>query len=113
MQTTEDAHQLLEAERAARAKAERTLQMKDELLLHVSHELRTPLSAVLGWSQLLRRETSGATLSEGLQAIEQNARAQLRIIDELLDAGRMMTGKVPLNLRPLRLASVVAVLAIG
>src|SRR5271165_6104498 len=88
-----DARQLLESERSARVKAEQTIQMKDELLMFVSHELRTPLSALVGWSQLLKQDGSGETLSEGLDAIERNARAQLQIVEHLLDAGQMMTGK--------------------
>ena len=87
--------------------AERASRLKDELLLTVSHELRTPLTAVLGWSQLLRETATGQTLAEGLEAIERNAQAQRQLIDDLLDTGRIMTGRVRLDSRPLHLATVI------
>ncbi|HUO09689.1 MAG TPA: HAMP domain-containing sensor histidine kinase [Phycisphaerae bacterium] len=102
-----EARQELEAERSARVRAEKTIQMKDELLMFVSHELRTPLSAVVGWSQLMKRDRSSETLAEGLEVIERSARAQLQIVEQLLDAGQMMTGKLRLELRPVQLASVI------
>lgn len=105
--TISELRQRLEAERVARADAEQASRLKDEFLLLVSHELRNPLTAVLGWSQLLRHEATGEWFVEGLQAIEHNAHAQRRIIDDLLDAGRMMTGKIPMNLQPAHLGSIV------
>jgi signal transduction histidine kinase len=105
--TVNELRQLLDAERAARAQVERESRLKDEVLLLVSHELRTPLSAVLGWSQLLQHQELHAHVTEGLQAIEHNARAQIRIIDDLLDAGRLMSGNISLDLHPVAIASVL------
>ncbi|VXB11363.1 ATP-binding protein [Massilia sp. 9I] len=91
---------LLENERAARAEAERSSQMKDEFLATLSHELRTPLSAILGWSQVLRRGSrDGADLQRGLQTIERNARAQAQLIEDLLDMSRITSGKVLLDMQ--------------
>ncbi len=96
----EERKALLDSERCARAEAERTNQMKDEFLATLSHELRTPLSAILGWAQVLRRGTRDqADLHRGLQSIERNARAQAQLIEDLLDMGRITSGKVLLEMQ--------------
>jgi PAS domain S-box-containing protein len=93
---------LLESERSARAEAERMSDMKDEFLATLSHELRTPLSAILGWSQILRRGIkSEADLHKGLDTIERNARVQAQLIEDLLDMSRITSGKVRLDVQPL------------
>jgi PAS domain S-box-containing protein len=100
--------ELLEAERAARAGAERASLLKDEFLATLSHELRTPLSAILGWSQIVLQDNDDpAVVAEGLEVIERNARAQSRIIEELLDMSRIISGKVRLDLQPIDLSSIV------
>jgi PAS domain S-box-containing protein len=98
---------MLEVERAARAEAERAGRMKDEFLATLSHELRTPLNAILGWSQLLRRDSQGEDLSQGLEAIERNARAQTQIIGDLLDMSRIISGKLRLEMRRINLMQVM------
>jgi len=72
----------LTAERAARAAAERACREKDQLLAALSHDLRTPVTAILMWIDVLRRQPG--ELTRGLAAIERSARAQTRILDELL-----------------------------
>jgi PAS domain S-box-containing protein len=97
----EERKQLLESERSARSAAERMSEMKDEFLATLSHELRTPLSAILGWSQILRRGVkSDADLQKGLDTIERNARVQTRLIEDLLDMSRIASGKVRLDIQP-------------
>ena len=97
----EERTRLLESERAARADAERASALKDEFLATLSHELRTPLSAILGWSQVLRRGTRDeATLLRGLDTIERNARAQTQLIEDLLDMSRITSGKLRLDIQP-------------
>ena len=99
---------LFDAERAARAEAERASRMKDEFLATLSHELRTPLNAILGWSQvLLARKGGDDDLKRGLETIARNARAQTKLIEDLLDMSRIVSGKVRLDVQPLDLASVV------
>ncbi|HEY3244224.1 MAG TPA: ATP-binding protein, partial [Phycisphaerae bacterium] len=99
---------LLESERAARVEAERAARAKDEFLAMLSHELRTPLNAILGWAQLLRRRPRDAeTLAQGLETIERSARAQARLIDDLLDISRVVSGKVRLERRAVELPAVV------
>jgi PAS domain S-box-containing protein len=104
----EERKHLLESERAARAEAERTSAIKDEFLATLSHELRTPLSAILGWSQVLRRRNANdADLIQGLETIERNARAQTQLIEDLLDMSRITLGKVRLDIQPVEPVSFI------
>jgi signal transduction histidine kinase/ActR/RegA family two-component response regulator len=81
---------------------------KDEFLATLSHELRTPLTAMLGWARILRTmDPSKAMLERGLETIERNVKAQGRIIEDLLDVSRIITGKLTLNLRCIDLVPVV------
>lgn len=95
-----DREEALAAEHAARKTAEQAGRMKDEFLATLSHELRTPMSAILGWSQLLKREPSGSgNLQQGLEVIERNARVQTQLIEDLLDMSAIISGKVRLNIQ--------------
>jgi signal transduction histidine kinase/ActR/RegA family two-component response regulator len=71
--------------------------LKDEFLAALSHELRTPLNAILGWAHLLRIAPPDQ-LQLGVEVIERNARAQARLVDDLLDASRIASGKMTLDL---------------
>jgi signal transduction histidine kinase len=97
---------LLERERAARAEAELANQAKDQFLATISHELRTPLNAILGWTLLAKRDAPPA-LEHALAVIERNARAQARIIEDVLDITRIVSGNFRLDLVPTNLAEVV------
>jgi PAS domain S-box-containing protein len=102
--------EMLDAERNARITAQRATRLKDEFLATLSHELRTPLSAILGWTQLLLRAERSKGPEEQKRAIEiidRNARAQVKLIDDLLDLSRVMTGKLRLDLHQVSLASIV------
>jgi PAS domain S-box-containing protein len=104
----EERVELLEAERAARADAERMNLMKDEFLATLSHELRTPLNAILGWTQVLAMsEPPNDEYREGLEVIERNARAQTQLIADLLDMSRIISGKIRLDVQATELAPVV------
>jgi CheY-like chemotaxis protein len=84
--------ELLERER-------RASRLKDEFLATVSHELRTPLNAILGWSQILRSTPPApAVLERAVASIDRNARAQTRLIEDLIDISRIVTGKLQLTL---------------
>ena len=99
----------LEAEQHARGEAERVGRVKDEFLATLSHELRTPLSAIQGWAQmLLHREVAPHVARQGIETIERNARAQTRLIEDLLDMSRIISGKIRLDLQTVELAGVVA-----
>jgi signal transduction histidine kinase/CheY-like chemotaxis protein len=95
-------------ERRARGQAEAANRTKDEFLATVSHELRTPLTAMLGWARLLRgRPADEARTERALEAIERNAVAQARLIEDLLDVSRIVSGKLRLDLHETDLHKVV------
>jgi signal transduction histidine kinase/ActR/RegA family two-component response regulator len=99
---------LLEQERKLREAAEAANRAKDEFLSVVSHELRSPLNAILGWNRILtlkRRED--AEVAAITPRIEQSAKAQLKMVNDLLDLGRLGTGKLKIDSRPTQLARVV------
>jgi PAS domain S-box-containing protein len=99
---------VLAAEFEARRQAEAASRAKDEFLATLSHELRTPLSPILAWSDLLRRHlVTPEQADRGLAAISRNAAAQARLIDELLDVSRIVSGKLRLERRPVDLGAVV------
>jgi signal transduction histidine kinase/DNA-binding response OmpR family regulator len=81
--------------------------IKDEFLATLSHELRTPLNAIIGWVQLLQLETIDDQVAHGLQVIDRNARAQNKLIEDLLDASRITAGKLQLHLQPVALGPLV------
>ena len=81
---------------------------KDEFLAMSSHELRTPLTSILGWSELLvTGDLDAETQREALDSIRQSARAQSRLIDDMLDVSRLLTGKLELNSEPVDVAAAV------
>jgi len=92
----------------ARRRAEEANRLKDEFLATVSHELRTPLNHILGWITML---SSGKLQPEKAQkafdTIERNVRAQGRLIDDLLDVSRIISGKLTIEPRQIEIAKVV------
>ena len=103
---------LLAKERTARESAEEANALKDDFLATVSHELRTPLNAILGWAAMLKRTPSDtAAVEKALSIIERNATAQNRIIGDILDVSRIVSGKLELDLRPLDLRQIVVEVA--
>jgi signal transduction histidine kinase/PAS domain-containing protein len=86
-------------EREARAQAEAASQAKDDFLATLSHELRSPLNAILGWAQVLRaRKSEPEMMERALQTIERNARLQTRLVEDLLDVSRIVSGGLRLDL---------------
>ncbi len=99
---------LLAREQLARAEAERANRAKDEFLATLSHELRTPLSAILIWSRLLRSgRLDEASAARALEVIEGNTKLQSRLIEDLLDVSRIVTGKLRLETAPVDVAATV------
>ena len=90
-------------------RAEEANRLKDHFLATVSHELRTPLSSILGWTKLLQEgRCDPAFAAKGLDVIERNARAQQRIIDDMLDISRIIAGKLRIDTEPVDLVSLAS-----
>jgi len=99
--------QLLDRERQSREAAETANRYKDEFLSVISHELRSPLNAILGWNRILALKCgSDQEVAAIAPRIEQSAKAQLKMVNDLLDLGRVSTGKLKIEPRPVRLARV-------
>ena len=94
--------QLLDAERAARTEAENNIRTKDEFLAMISHELRTPLTTVVGWSELLlERMDRNDRNYRGMGVIVSGTHALHQLINDMLDLGGMLIGKLQLSMQPL------------
>ncbi|MEF9926493.1 MAG: response regulator [Massilia sp.] len=99
---------LFEAERTARLESERVALLKDEFLATLSHELRTPLAVIVGWAGVLQRaQDNPATVKRGVDAIARNAGLQAKLINDLLDMNRIVTGKLILDLQRLDLSALL------
>lgn len=99
----------LAEERSAREKAESANRAKDEFLSVVSHELRSPLNAILGWNRILSiKRAQDAEVASVTPRIEQSARAQLKMVNDLLDFGRIGTGKLRLAPRAVKLSALAS-----
>lgn len=99
---------LLDREREARAESERVSRTKDEFLASLSHELRTPLNAVLGWTHLIQRgHLSAEKTRQAIDTIERNTQVQVRLVEDLLDMSRIVSGRVRIELRTIDLRDVV------
>ncbi len=98
---------LLVSERAARADAERATRLKDEFVATLSHELRTPLNAIVGWASILRTDRRPASVTQGIEVIERNAKAQAQMVEDLLDMSRIVSGKLRIELQLIDPAAVV------
>ena len=104
----EERSRLLRETQGAREAAEVANRAKDEFIAVVSHELRTPLNAILGWVRLLGAgNLEPDDLAEAVSVIERNALSQAKLIEDLLDVSRIISGKLRLNVRAVDLPGVV------
>ena len=100
---------LYEQEQRAREAAESATRAKDEFLAIVSHELRAPLNAIFGYNHMLREKPpDAARLKSSCDLIERNVKTQLRLIEDLLDSARIVSGKLRLELRAVNINPVIA-----
>ena len=100
--------ELLHMEQQARLSAEASNRAKDEFLAVLSHELRTPLTAMLGWIRMLAvGRLDAAATAHAIEVIERNTRQQAQIVEDLLDVSRIIAGKMRLQLRDVRLETLV------
>ena len=98
-------------QRRLREIAEEASRLKDEFLALLSHELRTPLNTVLGYARMLRREDSrmaGELRMRSLDALERNADALSRLVADVLDTSRSVSGKLRLDLETAPLEEIVS-----
>ncbi|HEU0173055.1 MAG TPA: chemotaxis protein CheB [Blastocatellia bacterium] len=97
-----------EQELAARAESEQANRLKDEFLATVSHELRSPLNSILGWSKMLSaKRLDEEDSARALEVIYKSARAQNKLIGELLDVSRIITGKLRLEMSMVDLIPII------
>jgi signal transduction histidine kinase/CheY-like chemotaxis protein len=88
-------------------KSQESNRLKDEFLATVSHELRTPLNAMLGWLQIIRTtDMDRATVERAMASIERNAQSQARVVEDLIELSRVVTGKLHLRTQPMDLRAV-------
>src|SRR5262245_13962569 len=100
--------EMLARSQAAQAEAEEANRLKDEFLATVSHELRAPLNAMLGWVTLVREGRLDEDSKErALEIVERNARAQKKLVDDLLDVSSIITGNLSLDVEPADLIHVI------
>ena len=105
-----DVTELRKIEEVLRLRAqelENANRVKDEFLATMSHELRTPLTSILGWSRLLdSNQLSEKEKERAVHIIQRNAEAQSKLIEDLLDVSRIITGKLRIEFQPVSFASV-------
>ena len=90
----------------AGADAEHANRMRDDFLATVSHELRTPLNAIIGWAHVLRDgRTDAETSAHALATIERNARSQAKLVDDILDVSRIVSGSAHLDVAAVDLSA--------
>jgi signal transduction histidine kinase len=90
---------LLASEQAARREAEIANRLRDEFMATVSHELRTPLNSILGWARLLKNgQLEPRQAAKAVRTIIKNSESQNRLIEDLLDVARMISGKLELDI---------------
>ncbi|HMV47150.1 MAG TPA: ATP-binding protein [Blastocatellia bacterium] len=107
-QAEEERTRLIAEAESARETAEAANRAKDEFIAQITHDLRSPLNAILGWARVLRsRNVNQQITAEALATIEQSAEKQKRLIEDLLDVSRIVTGKLRLDVQPISLAAVI------
>jgi len=106
-QAEQERERLLASEKESRRRAEEASRLKDEFLAVVSHELRSPLNAITGWASLLMMRPLDEQARRALDTILRNAQTQTKLIEDLLDVSRIVSGQLRLNIRPVQLAAVI------
>jgi PAS domain S-box-containing protein len=99
---------LMVNEQASRLEAEAASRSKDLFLATLSHEVRTPLNAILGWASIIRGgHCNEADLKEGMEVIERNCSVQAKLIEDVLDISRIVSGKLRLEIRGCELVDII------
>lgn len=104
---TTDVRQMSDALQLRARELEDANRLKDEFLATISHELRTPLTSILGWSRLLdSRKLSEQEKEHAVRVIQRNAEIQSKLIEDLLDVSRIITGKLKMEFQPVSFATI-------
>ena len=99
---------LLKNEQSARKEAEIANRLRDEFMATVSHELKTPLNSILGWARMLKAgDLDENQVKRALSTIIKNSETQNRLIEDLLDVARVISGKLVLEFEPVDPAELV------
>ena len=108
---TARAYQATESRRLYQ-EAQEANRLRDAFLDTVSHELRAPLSTIIGWTQVLRKAAADReTTVKALESIERSVRVQTKLIDDLLDLSRMLSGRLGLEVQAVELAPLITAVA--
>jgi signal transduction histidine kinase len=108
MRAREAAERQATESKASEETLRRAHQAKDDFLAMVSHELRTPLNAILGWSSMLQRgQVPPESRQQALDTIHRNARAQVQLVEDLLDMSRAVAGRLRLDVQPTDVSTVL------
>ena len=100
--------------RRSEAAAEEASRLKDEFLATLSHELRTPLNAILGWVQMLQTGVvSPERLRHAIDVIGRNTNLQARLIEDILDVSRIISGKLEIEHAPVLIAPLIDTVVSG
>ena len=106
-ESVQERERLLKSERRARDEAEKQGRLKDEFLATLSHELRTPMNAILGWLSILESGKPIREVHAALAVINRNAQMQAKLIEDLLDMNRLMSGNPQLEVGPLDIGALL------
>jgi signal transduction histidine kinase len=107
-QRTAEKEILLQNEQAARREAEIATRLRDEFMATISHELRTPLNAILGWARIVKTgKVTQEMESKAIDTIIKNAETQNRLIEDLMDVSRVISGKLVLEFETVNPAELV------
>lgn len=104
---TTDVRRMHEVLRLRADELEDANRVKDEFLATMSHELRTPLTSILGWARLLdSKQLSEKDTERAIHVIQRNAEAQSKLIEDLLEVSRIITGKLKIDFQPASFAAI-------
>ncbi|MEP7336988.1 MAG: ATP-binding protein [Acidobacteriota bacterium] len=107
-QSEAERQRLLNEAQIARETAEAANRAKDEFIAQITHDLRSPLNAILGWATVLRSQSVDEKIAaDALITIQQSAEKQKRLIEDLLEVSRMVSGNLRLDVRPVSLSAVI------
>lgn len=105
----DEREQILLSEQAARREAEIANRLRDEFMASVSHELRTPLNSILGWARLLKGGMLDETVSaKAVDTIIKSSETQNRLIEDLLDVARLISGKLELDITRVNVVELIS-----